>query len=164
MNYPGKFLMAALAAVLLLPAVGWAAPQVELDITAEKEVSVVENGEQVVRRVPAAEAAPGETVIFTIAYANTGDEAATDVVVNNPIPEGTAFVPGSATETGEVTFSIDGGTTYKRASLLTYETTAPDGNKEKRTASPEQYTHIRWQLPEIPAGEGGEVGFWVKVQ
>lgn len=163
MNYP-KFLMAVLAALLLLPAVGWAAPQVRINVTAEKEVTVNEGGEQVVKRVPAAEAAPGETVIFTIAYENVGDEAATDVVVNNPIPEGTAFVPGSAADTGEVTFSIDGGESFKRPSLLTYETTAPDGTREKRTASPEQYTHIRWRLPEIPAGAGGEVGFRVEVR
>ncbi|MFN2366544.1 MAG: hypothetical protein ABR523_08815 [Desulfurivibrionaceae bacterium] len=164
MKYPRKFLLTIVAAALLFPAVALAAPQVELDVTVEKEVSVVENGEQVVKRVPAAEAAPGETVIFTIAYANIGDEAATDVVVNNPISEGTIYEPGSATETGEVTFSIDGGETYKRASLLTYEVANQDGTTEKRTASPEQYTHIRWQLPEIPAGENGEVSFRVEVQ
>ncbi len=164
MKHPRKSLMSILAAALLLPALALAAPQVELAITAEKEVTVTENGEQVVKRLPAAEAAPGETVIFTISYANTGDEAATNVVLNDPIPEGAAYVPGSATEKGEVTFSIDGGETFKRPSLLTYETTNPDGSREKRTASPEQYTHVRWQLPEIPAGEEGEVSFRVQVR
>ena len=164
MKHPRKFLMSILAAVLLLPAAALAAPQVELAITAEKEVTVTEDGQTVVKRAPAAETAPGETVIFTIAYANTGDEAATNVVLNDPIPAGTAYVPGSATEKGEVTFSIDGGETYKKPSLLTYEVTNPDGTKEKRTASPEQYTHVRWQIPEIPAGEKGEVSFRVKVQ
>jgi uncharacterized repeat protein (TIGR01451 family) len=156
--------MSILAAVLLLPAAALAAPKVELAITAEKEVTVTEDGQTVVKRAPAAEAAPGETVIFTISYVNTGDEAATNVVINNPLSEGTTYIPGSATETGEVTFSIDGGETFKRPSLLTYETTNPDGSREKRTASPEQYTHVRWQLPEIPAGGKGEVSFRVKVQ
>jgi uncharacterized repeat protein (TIGR01451 family) len=156
--------MSILAATLLLPAVALAAPKVELSIQAEKEVTVTEDGKKVTKRVAAEEAAPGETIIFTIAYANTGDEAATNVVVNNPLPEGTAYVPGSATEKGEVTFSIDGGETFKKPSLLTYEITAPDGKKEKRTASPEQYTHVRWQLPEIPAGERGEVSFRVQVK
>jgi uncharacterized repeat protein (TIGR01451 family) len=156
--------MSILAATLLLPALALAAPQVELAIQAEKEVTVTEDGQTVVKRVSAAEAAPGETVIFTISYANTGDEAATNVVINNPLSEGTTYIPGSATETGEVTFSIDGGETFKRPSLLTYETTNPDGSREKRTASPEQYTHVRWQLPEIPARGKGEVSFRVKVQ
>lgn len=159
-----KSIVTPLAAVLLLAATAWAAPLVTLAIKAEKEIVVEEDGKKVTKRVSAEEAAPGETIIFTIAYANTGDEAATNVVVNNPLPEGTAYVLGSATEIGEVTFSIDGGQTFKKPSLLTYETTAPDGTKEKRTASPEQYTHVRWQLPEIPAGERGEVSFRVKVK
>lgn len=164
MNHPRKFLMTILAGALLLPALALAKPQVNIGITAQKEVTVTENGEKVTRLVPAGEAAPGETVIYTIAYENTGDETATNVVVKDPIPEGTAYVPGSATEIGEVTFSIDNGETYNRPSLLTYEITNPDGTREKRTASPDKYTHVRWQLPEIPAGERGEVSFRVKVQ
>lgn len=164
MQYPKKFLMSILAAALLFPAAALAAPQVQLAITAEKEVTVTQNGEQVVQRVPAGEAAPGETVIFTIVYENVGDEAATNVVVNNPLPEGTAYVPGSATEAGELTFSIDGGETFKSPSLLTYEVANPDGTQERRVASPEQYTHIRWQIPEISAGGNGEVNFRVQVQ
>jgi len=164
MHYTGKLFITLLTIALLLPAAAWAAPKVDLAITAEKEVVVEEDGKKVTKRVAAGEAAPGETIIFTIAYANTGDEKATNVVINNPLPEGTAYVPGSATEVGEVTFSIDKGETFKNPSLLTYEITTPDGKKEKRTASPEQYTHVRWQLPEIPAGEKGEVGFRVQVK
>jgi len=156
--------MTILAATLLLPAAAWAAPKVELSIQAQKEVTVTENGEQVVQRVPATEATPGETVIFTINYRNTGDETATNVVVNNPLPEGTAYVPGSATETGEVTFSVDGGTTFKPAGELTVEVTNPDGTTEQRPAGPDDYTDIRWQIPEIPAGESGEVSYRVKVK
>ena len=49
MKHSRKFLMSILAAALLLPAIALAAPQVELAITAEKEVTVTENGEQVVK-------------------------------------------------------------------------------------------------------------------
>jgi len=164
MKHPRTFLTLILATALLLPAAALAAPQVELSIDAQKEVTVTENGEDVVKRVPAAEAAPGETVIFTITYANTGDEAATNVVVSDPVPEGTAYVPGSATEIGQLTFSVDGGESFKKPSLLTYEVTAEDGTIEKRAASPEEYTHVRWQIPEIPAGEQGQVSFRVEVQ
>lgn len=164
MQYPKRFLLSLVAAALLFPAVALAAPQVQLSINAEKKVTVTENGEQVVKRVPAAEATPGERVIFTISYENAGDETATNVVVNDPIPEGTAYVPGSATDLGEVTFSIDGGKTYKKPSLLTYEVSNPDGTTEKRVATPEQYTHVRWQIPAIPAGEKGEVSFQVQVK
>ena len=127
-------------------------------------MSVTENGKTVTKRMPADRGGTRRDDDLHPQFENTGDETATNVVVNDPIPEGTAYVTGSATETGEVTFSIDGGKTFKKPSLLTYEVTNPDGSKEKRTASPEQYTHVRWQLPAIPAGEKGEVSFRVQVK
>lgn len=159
-----KTTITLLAAALLLPAASWAKPQVQLTIGAEKEVTVTENGKVIVKRVPATETVPGETVIFTIHYENTGDETATNVVIKDPIHEETAYVPGSATETGEVAFSIDGGKTYKNPSLLTYVVQNSDGTKEKRVATPEQYTHIRWQIPKIRPGEKGQVSFHVQIQ
>ena len=86
------------------------------------------------------------------------------MAIVDPIPEGTAYLPGSATEAGELTFSIDKGKSYKKPSLLSYEITAPDGKKEKRVASPEEYTHIKWTLPSVAAGEKGSVNFKVKVK
>lgn len=163
MRYPAKFLLIVLT-FLLLPAAAWAKPVVNIAIAAEKEITVEENGQKTTKRVPAAEAAPGETIIFTLEVANSGDETATNVVVDDPIPAGTSYLPGSATEIGEVTFSIDDGKSYKKPSLLTYEVTLPDGKKDKRVASPEQYTHIRWQIPQIAAGAKGEVSFRVKVK
>lgn len=164
MQYPQRFLMSILAAALLFPAAAWAAPQVKLAIQAQKEVTITENGEQVVKRVQATEAAPGEVVIFTINYENSGDETATNVVINNPLPEGTVYVPGSATALGEVTFSIDGGKTFAPAGELAVEATNPDGTTGQRPAGPDDYTDIRWQIPEIPAGEKGEVSYQVEVQ
>jgi len=154
----------ALAAMLLAPITALAAPQVKIGIIAEKEVVVTENGQTVTKRVPATEAAPGETVIYTLTVANSGDEAATNVVVNDPIPEGTSYLPGSASNTELVTFSIDSGENFKKPSLLSYEITNPDGTREQRVASPEQYTHIRWQIPEIAPGASQELSFQVKVK
>lgn len=159
-----KSIAAPLAAVLLLAGTAWAAPKVEISITAEKDVVVEEGGQKVSKRVPAAEATPGETVIFTISFTNSGDEAATNVNIDDPIPAGTAYVVGSASEVGDVFFSIDGGQSYKQPSLLTYEITHPDGSREKKVASPEQYTHIRWRIPQIDAGAAGAVSFSVKVR
>jgi uncharacterized repeat protein (TIGR01451 family) len=160
----GKLIATALAATLLLASAAWAAPQVTLSIKAEKDIVVEEDGKKVTKRVAAEDAIPGEVIIYTIAFANIGDEKATNVLVDDPIPAGTAYVTGSATEVGEVLFSIDGGQSYKRPSLLTYEIAKPDGTKEMKVASPEQYTHIRWRLAEILPGTSGELSFRVKVQ
>ncbi len=107
---------------------------------------------------------PGEIIHYTILYRNTGNENATNAVVSDPIPKGTVYIPGSATETGELSFSIDGGKTFKKPALLTYETKAANGAVEKRVASPEEYTHIRWVIDKIPAGANGKVSFQVKVK
>ena len=63
-----------------------------------------------------------------------------------------------------ITFSIDDGKTFKKPSLLTYEVKNQNGAMEKRTASPEEYTHIRWVIDKIDAGAKGTVGFQVKIK
>jgi len=149
---------------LVAPIAAWAKPAIVLEISTAK--LVVENieGREVRKFVPTNQAEPGQTLIYTIKYRNDGDETATNVVIDDPIPQGMSYLPGSASDKGELTFSIDGGQTYKKPSLLTYEITNSDGSREKRTASPEQYTNIRWQLPEVAAGTGDEVSFQVKVK
>jgi len=74
--------------------------------------------------------------------------------------KGQSILAGSAFgNDAEITFSIDNGKTFKKPSLLTYEVKLPSGKIEKRTASPEQYTHIRWTVSVIPAHGSGQVVF-----
>jgi uncharacterized repeat protein (TIGR01451 family) len=155
---------AALLAMLLASAMAWAAPDVEIKIKAEKEKIVTKDGQKVKKMVTAKSFTPGETIHYTILYRNKGDEDATKVVLSDPIPEGCLYVPGSATDIGEVAFSIDGGKTYNKPALLTYEVKGANGAREKRVASPEQYSHIRWVIERIPAGSNGKVSFQVIVK
>ena len=107
----------------------------------------------------------GDIVIYTINYVNTGDEAATNAYLDDPIPKGTVYIPGSAFgDNADIIFSIDGGKTFKKPSMLTYEVKLPNGKAEKKVASPEQYTNIRWTISTIPARGNGQVGFKVKVK
>jgi uncharacterized repeat protein (TIGR01451 family) len=147
-------------------ALAGAAPVIELNILAEKElVETSPEGEQVRRRVSAADAAPGEVIFYTLRYSNTGDEAARNVRIDNPVPDGTEYQADSAWgDNSEILFSIDGGTTYKGPANLTYETTNNQGRSEQRRAQPEQYNAVRWIVTEIPAGQQGSVGFSVVVQ
>jgi len=157
-------LAAAAAALLLLAGAALAAPNVEIKIKAEKEKVVTKDGKKVTKLVTARETLPGDVIHYTILYRNTGNEEATNAVISDPIPEGTVYVPGSASENGDLTFSIDKGKTFKKQALLTYDVTLPSGKAEKRVASPEEYTHVRWVVKSIPAGAKGQVSFKVKVK
>jgi len=153
-----------LAAIVALPLAAWAQPNVAITIKAQKEVNVTVNGKQVKKRIAAKGVQPGDEIIYTLSYVNSGTEAAKDVVISDPIPAGTTFIPGSASEVGDLTFSIDKGKSYKKATLLTYEIKSGDGSMQKRAASPDDYTDIRWTVREIPAGGKGSVNFKVKVK
>jgi uncharacterized repeat protein (TIGR01451 family) len=157
--------MITLLAALLAPALAAAASQVSVAITAEKEVTTTVNGQKVTRKVPATSIESRNTIFYTLSYVNGGDEPANNATLDDPIPQGAVYVPGSAYGEGaEITYSIDGGKTFKKPSLLTYEIKQVNGKVEKHTASPEEYTHIRWVIRTIPAGSTGKVGFQVRVK
>ncbi|MDQ6976602.1 MAG: hypothetical protein Q9M75_00660, partial [Ghiorsea sp.] len=106
--------------LLLLPSLALAAPDVQVEITAEKIVMVEQDGKQIEKREPAADVLPGDVIVYTLQYENKGDEAAQNVVLNDPIPQGTSYVVASAFSPGaEVSFSLD-GKAFKNPSLLTY--------------------------------------------
>ena len=155
----------AILAALLLPGAASAKPLVSVSITAEKEVTVVKNGQKSTKKVAATSIEPGDVIFYTLNYINSGSEAATKVVLDDPIPKGTVYLPGSAYGAdAEISFSIDHGKTFKKPSLLIYEMKSPSGSTEKRTASPEEYTNIRWIINKIEAGGKGAVGFQVRIK
>lgn len=149
----------------LFAATAFAAPQVSLDIIAEKDVvEVNDKGEQITRRMEASDTVPGDVLFYTIRYSNSGDESARSVQLDNPVPAGTTYIDGSAWgDNADTSFSIDSGKTFKKPANLTYQITR-DGKQENRQAIPEQYNAIRWVINEIPAGAEGSTGFSVIVQ
>jgi len=159
---------AGLLAVLsfLAPASLLAAPQISLSVTAEKEVTVADaQGVERIERQPADDAAPGDTLIYTLRYTNSGDETARNVRLDNPVAEGNAYIGDSAWgDNADIQFSIDGGQTFKKPAALTWAGSDGKGGKESRKATPEQYNAIRWVIGEIPAGSSGEAGFRARVK
>ena len=138
-----------------------AAAQITIESTIEKQESAQVDGKQQIRYVPAETTVPGDTLKFTLVYKNIGDEPATDVVLNNPVPTGTRYIPETATDSEgyDLLFSIDGGATYKKPAQLTHTVTLQNGSKESRVAGPEQYTNVRWRISDIPPGVTGQISF-----
>lgn len=157
----------AAAAVLVLPlasALAYAKPELKMAMTAEKEVTVTEAGKKVVKRVPAQSSAPGEVLIYTLSYKNTGDEKAVDVKLDNPLPAGTRYVADSASgANSRISYSVDGGKTFAAPGELSVER-SQGGKVEKVKASAADYTTIRWLITEVKPGQSGEVSFRAQVQ
>lgn len=158
-------LMLAAAVLMFLPMDAWAKPEVKVAMTAEKQIAAVKNGKTVVKRVKADTVESGQTVFYTLTVTNQGDEKAANVVLNNPLPEGTVYFANSAYGEGtRIVFSVDGGRHYDVPARLMVQVKKADGSVEKHIAGPENYTHIRWTIAEIPPGKNLELGYRVVVK
>ena len=143
-------------ALLLVSGMAWSQGTLEVQTTVQKEaVTTNEDGEQIRELVAAETVIPGERVVYTITFRNTGEEPADDVIITNPISESLTYVQGSAFGPGmELQFSVD-GENFAAADELTIE----EGG-ETRPASVEDYTHIRWVMQsDLSAGAQGTVRF-----
>jgi len=162
-----KKLLIILSLLLFLSFQAMAADEGIIELKAVSEVDITvknKNGEEEVVRVDAAKAnvGPGDTVIFTTYYINNGEEPASDIVINNPMPEQMSYIGGSASGEGtEITFSIDKGETFDTPDNLIK--TLDDGSRVK--AEPSEYTNIRWTVKSDLQPEGkGTVSFRAEVE
>jgi uncharacterized repeat protein (TIGR01451 family) len=155
----GLFLCAALAAAAALAA----PPSVELTTTVQQvKVTTDAKGVQHSKVVPMDRALPGTELVYTITYHNVGKQPAEDVVVSDPIPEHTLYMPGSAEGADmDISFSIDGGKTWGKPEALKVKNA--DGTSSD--AQPKDYTHIRWVLKgKVAPGASGTVSFHTVLQ
>ena len=112
-------------------------------VAEQEQVITGADGARKTTLTPASKVLPGKEVVYTVTFENVGHDAANDVVVTNPVPEHTNYVPGSAFGPGtDLLFSADGGRSFASAAAL--EVHGADGSV--RTAGPEDYTHIRFVL------------------
>jgi uncharacterized repeat protein (TIGR01451 family) len=158
-------LLELLLAVVIAPAFAVADPNIQLDMQVKKELIVEENGQEVTQWIDADEVLPGEKLKYTVRYVNMGDEPATQVRIENPIPALSVYVTDSASGLGSIiVFSADGGAKYDPADQVTYEVAVFGGGIDQRIAKPERFTNIRWLIEQVPPGSEGEVSFQVLVQ
>lgn len=148
--------------LLMSPSLLWAQGTIELASKVEMEViKVNEQGEKETVLVPAEKVVPGETVVYTNTYTNTGKEPAENLVINNPVPQNTSYVAGSAFGDAEIVFSADNGKTFAVEGKVTF--IGEDG--KPRPATSEEYTNLRWKISkQLKPGESGEIGFRVRLQ
>ena len=153
------------AGLLVTASSVWAKPQMSISITTSKEVMETVNGVKLNTSVPVQSAVSGDTLTFTIYYNNIGNETATNAVVDNPISSETSYIDNSVTgASADISFSIDAGKNFKKASDLTYAVKHSGGSTENITARPEEYTDIRWTIKAVPPGSSGILSYKVKIK
>lgn len=138
-----KRFIKSFTAIALLASSSLAWSEVVLKNEAFKVVTITsENGAKAEQWQTPDKMLPGDKVGYQISFENTGKEAATDIVIANPIPKNTVYVEGSAKGLNtDIEFSTDGGKTYAQPSKLLIE---KDG--ERVQASTADYTNVRWTL------------------
>jgi uncharacterized repeat protein (TIGR01451 family) len=96
---------------------------------------------------------PGDQLLFTNRYSNSGQNDVTGFVVNNPVHKAVTFVEA---QEDWALVSVDGGQNFGKLSELT----VIDAEQASRPATAADVTHIRWVLPSpIAPGASGELHF-----
>jgi hypothetical protein len=140
-----------LAAALVRPGAADALQDDKIAVKAIAEVAVKTSldGREGQHMQAADRVVPGDEVIYRLLIRNTTAIAQPPPTVDYPIPEHMRYVADSAVGAGAtVSYSVDGGRSFARPEELFM--TAEDG--QKRPATAEDYTHIRWQLKHILKG------------
>lgn len=138
---------------------------IELKSVAEVDVPIINaKGVKELVRVEAASAnvAPGDTVIFTTRYSYEGAQPATNVVINNPLPEHMLYLDSSAEGKGtRIEFSVDQGKTFSTPDKLKIK----NAEGKEIPAAAADYTHIKWTFEKaIENNAKGSVSFKAKVK
>ena len=108
---------------------------------------------------------PGDRILYRVEVSNQGDTEAKNPTAFGPIPAGTKYVAGTATQdvSLKVDYSIDGGKTFAAVPSLTV--TGKDGKAQTVPAPADRYTTVRWtwSVP-LPAGATSSVSYQVQVR
>ncbi|MFC1494905.1 hypothetical protein ACFL6W_06485 [Thermodesulfobacteriota bacterium] len=149
--------MLFLAALLLFGAQSGESQERErglvLQMDVKKEIKVQRGNDQETITVPVETTNPGDILVYTISYINTRESVVQNASVVDPIPKGAEYLPGSASGEGtKITYSINNGRTFYSPPVKQI-IRKPDGTREEKTATPDMYTHIKWNF-NIPLSPG----------
>lgn len=142
----------ALFATIAAPAaMANGAQPVELQGGVKVDKLIVENGKEKHVYSDPKVVVPGDKLVFTTTYSNTGAEPVRNFVVTNPLPAAVALAPEGA-EKQEV--SVDGGKSWGKLGMLKVSDAAG-----QRPAQASDVTHVRWVLPLLAPGARGAVTY-----
>lgn len=125
---------------------------VQLKLAAERQsIIAAASGQMEWKPMPTnAALVPGETIRYVVTASNTSDRPIKNLVINQPIPQNSVYVLGSATipniDGAKLIFSIDGGRSYTEKPTIKKKN--ENGEIVAVPAPDNLYTHIRWNFGE----------------
>lgn len=152
MNLRNLTVIAAMACALCAPAVQAQTKPVALTSSVQLVQTTGEGSNARETLVDAASVVPGDVLVFSTAYRNTGAEPATDFVILNPVPATVLVAPESA---AAQPVSVDGGRTFGALANLT----VPLADGKTRPAQNTDITHLRWTIARVAPGETGTAAY-----
>jgi len=128
-----------------------------LDLKAFRVVSVQEQNRTVERLEAALDAKPGQLIEYQLTAQNTRTNPLRQVALVIPIPPTTFYQAPSAlpVRLGDTLvtpeFSFDGGKSYGRPPLKRKLRVLENGKEVEKEVEvkPEEYTHVRWVIPQV---------------
>jgi len=110
---------------------------------------------------PATEAKKNATLVYVNQLTNRSPQTQKNIVIDNPIPYGTMYVPNTARceASCKLYFSIDGGKSFKRqeALFVVYGT-------KQRPPLGSEYTHIKFVFPQLLSKQKVRMAFKSRIK
>ena len=132
---------------------------IKLDTAVYQDVQVKgADGKVTTKRQAPKNVTPGDEVIYEMTYTSSAKSAATNVVIDNPVPPQLVFLKVEGTPATAV--SIDGGKTFGQ--LADLKVKSADGTT--RPAQPSDVTSVRWVIATIAPGGKGKIAYHAKVK
>lgn len=152
------------ALLIFLTPAAFAVSQVSVQIEMHEQKTVMDaDGQTRTELVPIDNIVPGDVVVYVIHYANNAEQPASNIVLNDPVPEQMVFVQGSVKGDNATTYySVDGGANWA-TDISELKVTDADG--EQRSATAADVTNLRWKINgELNPGEKGQVQFAARLK
>lgn len=151
-NWIARFACAAALVCAATAVSAQAAQPIELKGDVKVDKLVVENGKEKHVYSDPRVVVPGDKLVFSTAYRNTGSAPVKDFVVTNPVPAAVMLAPDAAEA---LTVSVDGGKTWGKLATLRVS----DGKGGTRPAVAGDVTHLRWVLAQVAPGAAGTLSY-----
>lgn len=127
----------------------------------QEQIKINKSGEKVKEWVVASKVVPGTVIRYVNTLVNSEEQAASQLLITNPIPENMEYVANSASCASEclLSYSVDGGKSYAQPAELY----VGEGMK-RHLAQASEYTDIRWVVKTLPASSQSSVEYKARLK